>query len=66
MDSTHGNVEMPDRLPGAMERAEQHMSRLMHELELTPASAKGEAKRGRAPGRKPLEALGLGGLRAVK
>src|SRR5262245_2827940 len=51
---------------GAMERAELHLAKLARELELTPATATAERKRGRPPGKNPLEALGLGGLRVVK
>jgi phage terminase small subunit len=66
LGGTHGKVETAHPLLRAMESAEQHLARLARELELTPASAKPEAKRGRPPGRNPIEALGLGGLRAVK
>jgi len=67
MGGTHGKVQVPHPLLAAVERAEEHVRRLAHELELTPAAARGEARRGRPPGvADPFEALGAPPLRRVK
>ena len=50
----------------AIDKADEAVRRLAHELTLTPGSARQAPKRGRPPGRDPVAALGLGGLRAVK
>jgi hypothetical protein len=48
-----------------LERADEQVRKLGHELEVTPSVAS-STRRGRPPGRDPISALGLGGLRVVK
>jgi hypothetical protein len=61
-----GQATVTHPLLGALDRADEAVRRLARELELTPASKPAAAKRGRPPGKDPIAALGLGGLRAVK
>jgi hypothetical protein len=66
MGGTHGKVQVVHPLVAAIERSEEHVRRLARELEMTPSAVPAGAKRGRPPGRDPIEALGLGGLRVVR
>ena len=60
-----GRATVTHPLMAAIDRADEVVRRLAHELALTPAAA-GSKQRGRPPGRDPIAALGLGGLRVAK
>jgi hypothetical protein len=61
-----GKAIVTHPLVAAIDRADEIVRRLAHELELTPGAKPQGARPGRPPGRDPIEALGLGGLRVVR